>query len=431
MLTDKNSGPYYNYLVKRRSNMPVVHSLQVQVSELKQNIKENDFNDFLISITEKILIHKPEMVIDVAEGRLENTALENEIIRIIDSGKNRTLFKREDLIKRVFDFLFGYGELQKYIDDEEITDIDGTSYNRFVIKRNGIREKLDISFGNERIFDTYCKLIAIRNNGILNENDNHCRVTDEKNRLRINLSVRPRSITGPTISIRKHRKTAYDINDLLKLGMVNKQIKKLIESMAKCDATVIFCGKGAAGKTTLLRAFVDSMPEMERVLIAESDCEIYPNKPYCIQHRIKKKNEGGIDVTLQDLIRDGLTMSLDTYCIGEITGNEAWDFIKASFSGHRCTGTIHAENAQAVFARLMALARGESSSYSERTIMQMAAEGIDAVVYMKNFRVEEILEVTGFDADSETAVTKILYHRQTGETVFSPSDRLLSKGVCI
>ncbi|HBN85560.1 MAG TPA: hypothetical protein DDZ89_17150, partial [Clostridiales bacterium] len=220
----------------------------------------------------------------------------------------------------------------------------------------------------------------------------------------------------------------YNMNDLVNLGMMSRQVKELLEFMAKGCASVVFCGKGAAGKTTLLRAFIDTMPEMERVLIAESDTEIYPSKPYCIQHKIKKKNEGGIVVTLSDLVRDGLTMSLDTYVIGEIVGSEAWEFIKASFSGHRCSGTVHAENAKAVFARLMALARGDSNAYSEKTILQMAAEGIDAVVYLKNFKVDEILEVTGFDDKNDLVGTRFLYKRQAGERVQPPSDRLMSKG---
>ena len=66
-----------------------------------------------------------------------------------------------------------------------------------------------MNFGSEKIFDTYCKLVAIRNGGILNENDSHCRVTDERYRLRINVSIRPRNISGPAISIRKHRKNSY------------------------------------------------------------------------------------------------------------------------------------------------------------------------------------------------------------------------------
>ena len=178
--------------------------------------------------------------------------------------------------------MFGYGELQPYIDEEDITDIDVTRYNQFVIKRNGMRSKIPVNFGNEKIFDTYCKLIAIRNGGILNENDSHCRVTDEKNRLRINVSIRPRNIAGPSISIRKHRKISYTLDDLKCLGMLDDELVSLLQRLAQSDASILFCGKGAAGKTTLMRAFINVLPEMERVLIVESDAEIYPDKPYCI-----------------------------------------------------------------------------------------------------------------------------------------------------
>lgn len=409
--------------------MPVLQSLHVQITEKITSPEDyRSFDDLFLNVTEKILTEKPGLVLEVSEGKRDKSALEKEIIKIIDSDMKKPVYMREDIIKGVFDFMFGYGQLQPYIDDEDISDIDGTAYNCFTIKRNGVREKVNVDFGSERIFDTYCKLIAIRNNGILNENDNHCRVTDEKHKLRINLSVRPRSSTGPSISIRKHRQVPYDMNDLVNLGMMNEEIKELLEFMAKGSASVLFCGKGAAGKTTLLRAFIDSMPEMERVLIMESDTEIYPSKPYCIQHKIKKKNEGGITVTLADLVRDGLTMSLDTYVIGEIVGNEAWEFIKASFSGHRCAGTIHAENGNAVFPRLMALARGDSNAYSEKTIMQMAAEGIDAVVYLRNFKVDEVLEVAGYDEEKGSVATRYLYKRQSGETVQKPSERLRLKG---
>ena len=148
-------------------------------------------------------------------------------------------------------------------------------------------------------------------------------MTDEKWHLRINVSIKPRNISGPAISIRKHRLKSLGLKDLVKLGMINPKIEKFMRKLAFSDATVLFCGKGAAGKTTLMRAFVNILPEMERILVVEADAEIYPDKPYCIQQRIKKENEGGRSVTLRDLIKDGLTMSLDTYCIGEIVGDEA------------------------------------------------------------------------------------------------------------
>jgi pilus assembly protein CpaF len=305
--------------------------------------------------------------------------------------------------------MFGYGELQQYIEDEDITDIDGTKFNEFSIKKNGIRRTIPVNLGSEKIFDTYCKLIAVRNGGILNENDSHCRVTDEKNRIRINVSIKPRNLTSPSISIRKHRKTSYKIQDLVNLKMIDEKISGFIRHIAHTDSSVLFCGKGAAGKTTLMRTFINILPVMERVLIAESDAEIYPDKPYCIEQRIKKQNEGGRPVTLRDLVRDGLTMSLDTYCIGEIVGDEAWDYIKAAFTGHKCIATTHAESAEDAFTRLLTLCRGANTGENEKTLKEIMAKGINFIFHLKDFKVMEIVEVKGYDRRKDSFLYKKVF----------------------
>ncbi|NSW90487.1 MAG: CpaF family protein [Firmicutes bacterium] len=391
--------------------MPIISTLHKTLLDRGESfVFEKDRSDIITiisNITFNILKDSPKLVADVANGIVDRHVLETAIIKDIDKNKYHYGIFRDGLIKKVLDFMFGYGELQQYIEDEEITDIDGTKYNEFVIKKRGVREKVPINFGNEKIFDTYCKLIAIRNGGILNENDSHCRVTDEKRRLRINVSIKPRNISGPAISIRKHRIKSYNLDDLVELGMIDNEIKTLIEKLAFSDATVVFCGKGAAGKTTLMRAFVNALPEMERVLIAEADAEIYPDKPYCIEQRVKKENEGGRPVTLRDLVKDGLTMSLDSYCIGEITGDEAWEFVKASFTGHRGLATIHSESAEDTFPRLLILSKGANIQESEKTIKEMMAKSIDVIFYLKSFKVVDILEVISYNHDRDV----FLYNR--------------------
>ncbi|HOJ11385.1 MAG TPA: ATPase, T2SS/T4P/T4SS family [Clostridiales bacterium] len=381
--------------------MPIISTLHKNLLDSGEKFifekDKSDLSTIISNITFNILRDSPGLVADVANGQVDGHVLETAIIKDIDKNKYHYGVFRDELIKKVLDFMFGYGELQQYIEDEDVTDIDGTRYNEFVIKRNGIREKVFVNFGNEKIFDTYCKLIAIRNGGILNENDSHCRVTDEKRHLRINVSVKPRNISGPAISIRKHRLKSLDLNDLIKLGMINEEIKELILKLAMSDATVIFCGKGAAGKTTLMRAFVNTLPEMERILVVEADAEVYPDKPYCIEQRVKKENEGGRPVTLRDLVKDGLTMSLDSYCIGEIVGDEAWEFIKASFTGHRGMATIHSESAEDTFSRLLILSKGANIQESEKTIKEMMAKSIDVIFYLKSFKVIDALEVVDYD----------------------------------
>lgn len=393
--------------------MPIVkthHRLLVESRE-KEGFSDSDINTVVSNITFDMLKDSPGLVADVASGIIERSVLETAIIKDMDRHKYHYGLYRDELINKVFDFMFGYGELQRYIEDENITDIDGTKYNEFVIKRNGIRSRIPVSFGNERIFDTYCKLIAVRNRGILNENDSHCRVTDEGRRLRINVSIKPRNIAGPAISIRKHRKTSYKIDDLVCLGMLDNELADLLQSLASSDASILFCGKGAAGKTTLLRAFINILPEMERVLIVESDAEIFPDKPYCIEQRVKKQNEGGRPVTLRDLVRDGLTMSLDTYCVGEITGDEAWEFVKGAFTGHKALATTHSESAEDAFGRLLTLSKGAGIGESEKVIKEMMAKSINYIFYLKNFKVSDVLKVDGYRGESDAFEYTVVYRK--------------------
>jgi pilus assembly protein CpaF len=273
----------------------------------------------------------------------------------------------------------------------------------------GKMQEIKINFGNDKIFETYCKLVIIRNGGILNENDAHCRVSDERYRLRINASIPPRNVSGPALSIRKHREKSYTLSDLKSLGMINEEISDYLEKVAKTNMSILIAGKGGSGKTTIERTIINIMPVMERVLIAESDSELYPEKPNCIVQKVKKVNEGGRPVTLYELINDGLTMSLDTYVIGEIVGREAYPFINAGFTGHRVMGSLHTWSPEDVMPRLLAMAKAGGATESEKTLKELIGRAIDLVIYMDSYKVTDIIEVLGYNSRSDTYETNRLF----------------------
>lgn len=376
------------------------HSRCTSENGLFINEVSRDFKSVLQVVIPGILRESPVIVAEVAGGLKTKQALEREILREIDSSLgSMSTVERDNIIKQVFDYMFGYGLLQKYVEDEEISDIDGTGYNEFSIKKLGKRYKVNVDFESEQAFETFCKLIAVRNGGILNENDSHCRIVDEKNRLRINITIRPRSVSGPCICIRKHRMKSYTLEQLRVEGMFNDDILKLLKSLAQDKSNIVLCGKGASGKTTLLRAIVNSMHEMDRVMICESEAEVYPDKKYCMEQRIKRLNEGGSVVTLGDLVRDGLTMSLDTYIIGETVGSEAWDFIRAIHTGHRGLTTTHALSASDAVLRLVTLSKGSGINESEEIIREMIGRSLNIIIFMEGFKIREIIKVAGYDPD--------------------------------
>ncbi|HPJ23036.1 MAG TPA: hypothetical protein PLH18_11855, partial [Clostridia bacterium] len=63
--------------------------------------------------------------------------------------------------------------------------------------------------------------------------------------------------------------------------------------------------------------------------------------------------------------------------------------------GHRMLGTIHSKSAGEAIGRIVSLAAGAGSGDSVERLMESAASGIDYVVYLKQFKVMEIISVFG------------------------------------
>lgn len=369
-----------------------------------------DFQAISLELSSSIIKMNPGLIADVSSGKIERIVLEKEIIKLIDNKRYKV--QRDIMIKEIMNYMFGYGILQYYIENENITDIDGTRYNYFMIKENGIKKKIDIKFSTEEEFDKFCRLIIIRNGGIINENDSHARVSDENYRLRINVAINPRNITGPSLTIRKHRRTAYSLEELSDKDMFDKKVEKILVNIANSNSRIIFSGKGAAGKTTLLRAFIKKINESERILVCESDAEIYPESKNFISQRIKKDCYGGRKLELKDLLKDGLTMSLDGYCVGELVGEETWDFLKAGYTDHKIIGTLHAISAEDSLYRLLMLIENSIVGLSENTVKKVIANSLDIIVYLKNFEVQEIIKVNRYSNEKRVFEIDYLYKKK-------------------
>lgn len=344
-------------------------------------------NEFLLELQDEIVEQFGGLITEVAKGDTERSVLTEAIERLICA--KRGIVSPETVIKKVMDNIFGYGWLQKYVDSPEVTDIDMLRYDSVMVRKKGSYDFVESEFENEKQFTRFCKFIVTRNGGALNEANPYCRVADSQYKLRINVAIPPRNATGPSLTIRKHSEFALHLQDLKELGMIDKdQQLRIIEACRK-KRNILICGKGAAGKTTLLRAIIDQASDLERILVCEKDAEIFPEKKNCIVQRISKK-EGIKD--LNTLVEEGLTMSLDTYCIGEITGKEAWPLVKAGFSDHRCLATIHAQSAEDAIKRMLMLSI-EDNLLSEKVVKDMILRSLDIIIYIRSFRVEEIYEL--------------------------------------
>jgi len=342
--------------------------------------------DVIKDITASIISKHASLIVDIETKLAHPDLLEKEVVQYLDES-NQYQMNRDEVITDVMNYMFGYGILQDYIDDQNITDIDVCRYDFIIIKKQGYKEIAPIQFNDELEFTDFCKLIVIRNGGIINENDCHARVSDDRFRLRVNVTIAPRNTLGTSMTIRKHRMNSFDLDDLMVQNMFDDKGKRLLRQLMKVSSRLLIVGKGASGKTTLLRALLKEIPITDRFLVCESESELYPDNPNFIVQKVQT-HQTQKKVELRQLIKDGLTMSLDGYCVGELVGNEVFEFLKAGYTDHRILGTLHAQGVEDVFSRINSMIEndqklGDSFIYN----------ALDIIVYIKKFKIISITEI--------------------------------------
>lgn len=393
--------------------MSLVPSLNELYSDQTTSKVSLGDQSWLNDIVNHLIENHAVLLTKVDCGLMDRSALETEIVKLLD--KVSVVQNRNERIKEVINHMFGYGILQKYLENPEITDLIGTRHDHIFIKKDGVSFQIPEVFKSQTEFESFIKLIIVRNGGMLNENDCHSRVADEQLQLRINGVIAPRSGTGPFLSIRKHRKNALNLESLSAKGLLDETAMAIVKQIAIGSDRILICGKGASGKTTLLRAMINEIGNNQRLMICESDLEIYPQSPMMISQRVVQRGEHGRSITLENLIQDGLTMSLDGYCIGEITGKEAWSFVKAGYTDHRVLATIHSKGAEDALYRLLILSEIAALGISEMMAMKMIASSVDYILHMSNFKLISIDYVDKDEAGHHLLKRIYKVHREGDE----------------
>ena len=127
------------------------------------------------------------------------------------------------------------------------------------------------------------------------------------------------------------------------------------------------------------------------------------------EHIITNSGESKVQYTLQDLARTGLLTDLDYFIIGEIKGGEALYLLNAAYTGHRCWASVHGINSTEAMNKLADYVK-YSSDYTKEEALQMLSS-INTVVFMKDFKVQEISEIERWDDVNKKIIYKTVYRR--------------------
>ncbi|MEX5301858.1 TadA family conjugal transfer-associated ATPase [Kocuria sabuli] len=198
---------------------------------------------------------------------------------------------------------------------------------------------------------------------------------------RVHAVLPPVSTGGTLLSVRFRSPRTLSLHDLVDVGTVHPVTAELLTGAVRSGANFLVSGATGAGKTTVLNALLSRTPPHERIVLIEDAAELRPEHPHVVGLQARHANaEGAGGIDLAELVRQALRMRPDRLVVGECRGAEVRELFTALNTGHAGAGTVHANSAEALPARLAAL--GALAGMSREAVTLQAASALDLVVHV-------------------------------------------------
>lgn len=389
--------------------------------EMENNVVEED-DEIFFDALDYMTAPERNYLANIQRGTMSKEKLFTEMRAYFeDIGlENETI---EDELEKLEKYIWGYYVIEDLINDDNISDIKIYSEDNVRIKMFGKRFSGNVKFRDANDYRRFVDIVCSRNKVNLSDLDAIQIFTDidsnDKFRLRFNLTS---SIINcnkkPVVHIRKipkHKKSLYDLAHNVDIDgnpypMFPEELIPFLIWMAEESSGIEFTGKGASGKTTLMNAMLDVIPEdCSGDVIQESD-ELFSDHPDMMyQHVIQNRGESKIKYTLKDLAINGLLTDIDYFIIGEIKGGEAAYFMNAAYTGHKCWSSVHGVSSTEAMNKLADYVKYETD-YAREDILRML-HYMRFVIFMKDYRIEEISEVVGYSEEIHDLVYRPVYKR--------------------
>lgn len=273
-----------------------------------------------------------------------------------------------------------------------------------------VRTEVDISDVEIR---SAIQLLASLENKEAKERGKESIIDSRLDGFRFAAAMKPTSMQGPSISIRKHNPVHLSLDDYVANGAIPEDMAGVLRRMVQERKNVIVAGGTSSGKTTFVNALIGEIDQSDRVLTIEDTQELKVRVPNWVP-LISNEQEG---VTTRDLVRLSLRFRPDRIIVGEVRGGEAFDLLDAANTGHDgCLATLHANNCAGALSRFESLVLRAGINWPHEAIKAQIADTFDYVVFMARVKtgrkLAEILAVKGFDFDSKRYVTEEVYRLQ-------------------
>jgi pilus assembly protein CpaF len=305
-------------------------------------------------------------------------------------------------------------ELRELLLDPSISDLMINGTTGVFADRNGVVQHIPLAspYTNDRLQAAIERVARILGQDLSSQNPIlNTRLPDGS---RVAVVGAPSSINGPTLTIRKFNRW-FTSDELIASGCLPSYVRNEVVGLMNARKNGIISGGTGSGKTTLMKALLDHVPEHERLVVIEQPAELKMSHPNAVRWEAVEAIPGQVAITPSQLLAAALRHRPDRIIMGEIRDECGYDLLQAMNTGHGGTlSTIHAKSAWNALNCLSDLALSARANLNHAFVRSETAEAIDFVLYCERDhtgrrRVRELVKVNGYTHADQAFQTEDIY----------------------
>ncbi len=342
-------------------------------------------------LLQEIRLHLLEVVpLEVLHPLAEPGGRERVIRRTIREWLERNqvaLLSRggEGLVAYLYGEVAGFGPLQPYLADPEVTEIKLIDPQTVLLERAGRRLCRTVYFaeGVEEVRRLAVRLAELGGKGVSRrEPAAQVQLADGSRILLLPFEEIPQ------IFIRRRASRPFDLPTLLAYGTLDEALATYLRELAQARAFFLVAGPSGSGKTAFLETLLSLFPPAAHVVVVQQGTEIRKEGVHPLVTLLEGSDDPSSPNSLEAVAMRTLKMGMISLVIGETKGPEAAAILHGISAGVKGGGTtIHTDDAEEALRRLARLAR--SSRFSDlfagataQELRQAVARSVQVVVQL-------------------------------------------------
>lgn len=177
------------------------------------------------------------------------------------------------------------------------------------------------------------------------------------------------------------------------------------QAAVKQRKNMLISGGTFTGKTTFMNALLNDVPIHERLIMIEDVEELCPPHPNQVRLLYSRNDQGVASVDAVRLFEATLRLRPDRVLLGELRGEEAFAFLRASRSGHKGSITsVHADSPDEAFEQIVLMCLQSGLRMEKSDLMDFITGVIDVVVQWCYEEGERFIEGVWFEGNYQALV---------------------------